>query len=71
MEASVSRSTIEIQDDWPNASTVWSLDTSTETAGSLPGTTTGAHVLHWGLGTPCPQVALGISSQISCRQVQN
>ncbi|XP_076797104.1 putative C-type lectin domain family 20 member A [Arvicanthis niloticus] len=38
--ASVSRSTTEIQDDWPNASTVWSLDTSTETAGSLPGTTT-------------------------------
>ncbi|XP_029335594.1 putative C-type lectin domain family 20 member A [Mus caroli] len=37
--SSVLGSSAEIQ-NWPNASAVWSLDTSTETAGSLPGTTT-------------------------------
>ncbi|XP_031242009.1 putative C-type lectin domain family 20 member A isoform X2 [Mastomys coucha] len=39
-KASVSGSPAEIQEDWPNASAVWSLDTSTETVGSLSGTTT-------------------------------
>lgn len=57
--SSVLGSPAEIQ-NWPNVSALWSLDTSIQTAGSLPGTTTGTHVLHWGMGT---------SSQISSYQV--